>query len=64
MKKMMVQNMVKKDKDRQLTFLNHQDNILDKPNIDIRIKSNISIIISHLGSIYVSGKQIILKELD
>ena len=35
-----------------------------KPNINIRITSNIPILISPLVSSYVSEKQIILKELD
>ena len=39
-------------------FLNYQDNILVKPNIDIRITSNILIIISLLGLTSVSEKQI------
>ena len=38
-----------KDNDRQLTFSNCQDNVLVKSNIDIRITSNIPIIISPLG---------------
>ena len=56
-------NMGKKDNDQQLTFSNCQDNVLVKPNIDIGITSNILIIISPLGSTYVSEKQITLKEL-
>ena len=44
--------------------MNYQNNILVKPNIDIRIISNIPIIISPLGLTYVSEKQITLKELD
>ena len=45
-------------------LLNCQDNILVKPNIDIRITRNVLIIISPLDSTYVSEKQITLKELD
>ena len=56
--------MGKKYNDQQLTFWNCQDKILVKPNIDIRITSNILIIISPLGLTYVSEKQITLKELD
>ena len=52
------------DNDWQLTFSNCQDNILVKPNIDIRIISNILIMISPLGSTYASEKLIILKELE
>ena len=57
-------NMGKKDNDQQLTFSNCQDNVLVKPNIDIGITSNILIVISPLGSIFVSEKHITLKELD
>ena len=35
-----------------------------KPNIDVRITSNISIMISLLGLSYVSEKEITLKEID
>ena len=46
--------------------MNRQDNILVIPNIDIRITSNIPIIISPLGLTYIMylKKQIALKELD
>ena len=44
----------KKDIDWQLTFSNRQENILVKPNIDIRITSSIPIIISPLGSTNIS----------
>ena len=54
----------KKDNDQQLIFLNHQDNILVKPIIDIRITSNILITISPLDLTYISEKQITLKALD
>ena len=54
----------KKGNNQQLTFWNHSDNILVKPNIDISITNNILIMISPLGSIYVSEKQMRLKELD
>ena len=64
MKNNHVANMGGKDKDRQLMFSNRQDNILVKPNIDIRITSKILITISPLGLTYVSEKQITLKELD
>ena len=47
-----------KDNDHQLSFLNRQGNILVQPNIDTRIQSNIPIIISPLGSTYVSQKKI------
>ena len=57
-------NMGKKYNDQQLTFWNCQDKILVKPNIDIRITSNILIIISPLGLTYVSEKQITFEELD
>ena len=57
-------NMGKKDNDQQLIFSNCQDNILVKPNIDIRIISNILIIMLPLGSTNVSEKQITSKELD
>ena len=48
----------------QVSYPNRQNNILVKPNIDVTIKSNIPIIISPLGSTYVSEKEITLKELD
>ena len=63
-KKIIVWIRGKKDNDWQLSFLNRQDNILVKSNIDMRIKSNTPIILSPLGSIFVSEKQITLKELD
>ena len=57
-------NMGKKDNDWQLTFSNRQDNILMKPNIYIRITSNIAIIISLLGLTHVAEKQISLNKFD
>ena len=46
-----------KDNNWKLTFLNCQNNILVKPNIDIRTTSNIPIFISPLGSpMYLKNK--------
>ena len=41
--------------------VNHHNNRLLKPNIDITITSNVPIMISPLGLTYISEKQITLK---